>query len=137
MVVSKLRWAEKKKTDIKKTITQLKKDYGKAVDKSKRKKIRREIMKLQDSIPGLNRIIHQNSKDPVRDQKEENRREEVQKHQQEAELAKLIKQDLEKRKTRTIVSTQLKDKSEKSNKVCPSCGVPYNYSSGFSRCRCT
>jgi hypothetical protein len=137
MVSRKLVEVKKKESYIMNTIKKLKKESRIEPDKSKKKKIKREIKKLENSLPGLRRHIYENSKDPISDMKEQRQREEIEKKQAEAERARLIQRDLENRKAGVSFSIPSNDLSDKSRLVCPSCGASYNNSSGFNRCKCS
>ncbi|KGM44823.1 hypothetical protein P9D43_20785 [Neobacillus niacini] len=121
---------------VEKRIKQLKIDRKAEKNPRKQKQMLKTIKRLQNSIPALRGKIYRNSRDPIRDKEVEKQREVILKQQQEEERAKIIKNDLENRKARVKVSHLRDDINEISDKVCPSCGVPYNHSYGLSRCRC-
>ncbi|MCV9885131.1 hypothetical protein [Metabacillus halosaccharovorans] len=139
MGMKNLREAQKKKAHIENTLEKLRKDSRTEDDKSKKKKIKKEIKKLEGSLPALRRYIYVNSKDQIREKKDEKRREELVKQQSEAERERLIQQDLENRKNRKSVvssSNTWNDISDKSQLICQSCGIKIRNVYEDSRCGC-
>lgn len=130
---------ENKKIAIYKKISQLKKEAMNETDEKKRKRINRQIKGLKDSLPSLKRRAYRiSSKIKIKRQKhEELQREELIRAHEEAERKKLLERHLESRKERAKNRTDVKKVNKiNPNIVCPSCESPFNYSSGFSRCRC-
>ena len=129
--------AKKRKSQNLRLINQLKRDAKNETNKYEKRRLNKRIKGLEGSLPYLRRVIFEGSSSPTKDKKEEKHREKVMKEQEEIERKMLLQNDLKKRREKIHYARELNDKKEgTSNSVCQSCGVPYNYSSGFSRCRC-
>lgn len=133
--MKKVTETEKRKIYLYKKISQLKKNANKETNKTKKKQLNREIKKLQDSLPNIRKKVYEREKRKSNPVKEERERQEQIRKKEAAFRERLIREDLERRKNRKLLVT-MKD-TDRSDRVCPSCGVPYNTSSGFSRCRCS
>ncbi|WP_152443296.1 hypothetical protein [Bacillus sp. THAF10] len=118
-----------------KKISQLKIKAKNEKDKLKRKRLKKEVEKLQQSLPNIKRKVYEKQKRNRGGADDKFKEEQIKKKEEEYRQM-LIKEDLERRKNRkklVVTYTEV----DKSAKACPSCGVPYNLSSGFSRCRCS
>ena len=131
--------AQKKKNYIENELKKMRKDFRTETDNSKRKKIRKEIKKLEGSLPALRRYIYENSKNQLREKEAEKRREEWKKKREEVELARLVQQILEQRKNRPVrltSSSSWNDINDESQVICQSCGMKIRDVYGTSRCGC-
>ena len=91
---------------------------------------------MNDCLPSLRRRAYEKSKNVKPQKYEELQREEFLRQQEEAERKKLLERDIEYRKVRAKNPINVKEVNKiNPNIVCPSCESPFNYSSGFSRCR--
>ena len=133
--MKKVTETEKRKIYLYKKISQLKKDANKETNITKKKQLNREIKKLQDSLPNIRKKVYEREKRKSNPVKEERERQEQIRKKEAAFRERLIREDLERRKNRKLLVTM--KETDRSDRVCPSCGVPYNTSSGFSRCRCS
>ncbi|MDZ5712584.1 hypothetical protein [Jeotgalibacillus haloalkalitolerans] len=119
-----------------KKISQLKRDLSNETDKLKKRKITKEIKKIQGGIPHLKRQIYEREKRANNSAKKGHSQQDILIKQEEKLRELRAKEYLETRKN--IISKGLRPKeTDKSDKSCSSCGAPYNFNSGFSRCRCS
>lgn len=97
----------------------------------------KEIKSLKSSLPPLKKRIYELSKHKGQSKNDDFLREDLIKQIEETERRKLLQKDLEYLKEKGTNTIDRKETTDKKDKlVCPSCNSPYDYSSGFSRCRC-
>jgi CCR4-NOT transcriptional regulation complex NOT5 subunit len=132
MSFNKVQQAKRKKTEIINKLKDLRKKVNNETDKKKKKQLKTQIKKLQNSLPYIKRTIYEGSKDPVRDK------------QKAYQNERLIEKELNRERDRLsggikrVASSFSKEQKQSnlSKKVCSSCGTPINSSYGLSRCRC-
>ncbi|WML49175.1 hypothetical protein RCG23_03530 [Neobacillus sp. PS3-34] len=130
--------AKGKLTNLENQLKQLKKELRQiqaATKKGDKGQIKKQIKKIENTLPGLRKYIYEKSKNSIKDSGLERQRALLVKQQEEVMRTRLIQQDMKLREQKKPFLLN-RDFNDKSKKVCPSCGVPFNNSYGLSRCRC-